>query len=160
MTRAIIPPLLLALAALGCTRWVPVRPDQLAKLERGRTERVGDVPRVVYHDRYGRHAMVGSTPLIETSRQTVLRPDGTTTEIVGRFDLRLTSADETVEFEHPVLVERDGDALLIAGAETPERRYALDAITAAELSQGGGGTVWVGLALAAVAVGLMLAYVE
>lgn len=160
MIRALIPPLLVALTALGCTRWVAVRPDQLEKLERGRTERIGDVPRVVYADRYGRHAMVGSTPLIETTRQTVLRPDGTTTEVVGRFDLRLTSAGETVEFAHPVLVERAGDALLIAGAETPERRFALDAITAAELSQGGGGTVWVGIALAAVAVGLMVAYVE
>ncbi|MCB9552737.1 MAG: hypothetical protein H6705_12825 [Myxococcales bacterium] len=162
MTRAPLAALLVAaLVAPGCTRWVPVRADQLARLERGRTERVGEAPMLMHTDRYGRALAVTTTPVYETSRQTVLRPDGRTVEIVGRYDLRLTTGGQTKTFEHPVLVEQADDVLMIAGAETPETRFELSAIERAELSQGGGGSAaWIGVALAAVAIGVMLVYVD
>lgn len=163
MLRTLLPVVVSVALSLGCTRWVEVRPDQLGTLERARVERVGqDAALVPMIGRYGhRTTVLTTTPVVESTRQTVLRPDGRTVEIVGRFDLRLTADGAVTRFAHPVLVERSGDTLLIAGAETPQAPFALAAIERAEVSQGAGAPIWVGIALSAVAIGLMAAhYVE
>ncbi len=160
MLRAFLLVMLSLSLAVGCTRWVEVRPDQLSALERARVERIGqDAALVPMMGRYGhRTTVVTTTPVVEATRQTVLRPDGRTVEIVGRFDLRLTADGAVTHFAHPVLVEREGESLLIAGAETPQAAFALSAIERAEVSQGAGAPIWVGIALSAVALGLMAAH--
>jgi hypothetical protein len=108
----------------GCTTWVEVRPTELPKLN-GSTVTSGTV---VSGDR--------KRDVIAITVADVERPDGTLTQIYGRYDVRVTeTSGREMTFETPVRSEVEDDTLSLQGSNRRQTQFRLNDVRTTEVSQ-------------------------
>jgi len=118
---AFVMALVLLLTQSACYDWEMVKPVELPKLNGSFSQPIGQV---------------GRTTVVGVSVADVERPDGTLTQIHGKFDLRIVRRDGSeLTFEHPVSAELEGDELVLRGGNRPATRLRVGEIDHAEVSQ-------------------------
>ena len=105
----------------GCYTNTAVRPSEIPKLNGAfQTSQPA-----------GRNAI-----LVTSSVSHVEAPDGKTVEVKGTYDLILTTKDgKIIQFDHPVMIDKEEDSFLLRGANRGETHVAMTDIEATEVRQ-------------------------
>ena len=111
----------LLLTQSGCYDWVAIQPTEISKLRTGSQKEVGTS---------------GNGVVVAYTAQTLTAVDGTSTQIKGDYDLRLTTEKTQSTYEHPVVVEQTSPTdFTVQGGNQPRRRVNLNDIKTVEVSQ-------------------------
>jgi hypothetical protein len=147
----------MGLLLASCYSWEEVRPDALPGLNDSYEVQVGTTSE-------WSSSGTRTQAVMERSVRHVLRPDGTTVEIEGEFDARVTrrSTGETLEFDYPVIASITDLELVLQGSNRASTPFHLTSIERVEVSQPdgaltalawfGGGLLISGVAAGALAI--------
>lgn len=129
-----------AFQAVGCYKYVDIKPTELVKLNGSYSRAVGST-----------QTPAGSVTIVESTVAHVERPDGRLVELKGDFDAVVRTRSDHFKFVHPVNARLDGKFLVVASGNHAATPLVLSEVERVGISQYDG----VMTVLVAVGAGLL-----
>jgi hypothetical protein len=123
------------LLSVGCTRYTPIKPTELPKLNQSDVRILAQIDSNTTHTATTETETTNTTIYRRTERW-VQRADGSLVDIMGPFDVRVRRADGSeVDIEHPVVARLDENRLRIRGGNVGEIDFGLPSAVRTEVVQ-------------------------